>query len=155
MKAVWLMLAGVVASSSLAHAEGKKEIHKAIEKTTAAIKSDCGCGVQFSYSKGLDFTSKNGSSLALNVRKVVEDIGDRAHQWCKQGEDFRDKLCLMINLVEIDEDASTDRPYTRATGKGTFRSYIATKTNVISNHGGAWVLPFLKEGKMPERKSDD
>ena len=154
MKALWIASLAIALSSSVAAADPKKEIAKEFEKSQASIVKSCGCKVQFTFSRKLDFTTKNGSSLALNVYKVADLVADEARQWCKEGDDFKEKFCAQVNSVDVDEDRATGNPYTKALGKGAFRSFIATKTNVLSNAGGNWVKGFLREGKMPEHKPD-
>ncbi len=153
-----LLALALVTSSSLAFADQgplHKDIQKEIVKTHREIQQACGCGVAFSYDRDLDFTTENGRSLAYNVEKTVDDIGTRSVHWCKQGDDFRGKYCAMVKSVEVSQDTSTRRPYTRAVGPGVVRSYIAAgNPKQLSNHGGAWVEKFLQTGRMPERKPD-
>lgn len=157
MNARWLITLGTLAlAAPAALASPAKAIHKEIVTTNKALTTACGCTVQFSYSDQLDFTAPNGRSLAYAVEKSIEGVGEDAARWCRQGEEFQDKFCLMVRAVEIDADSSTLRPYSIAPARGVVRSYLATKNaKQIRNHGGNWIDYFLKHGKMPERRADD
>ena len=156
MRIKWIVALGVVVmASSPAFAEGKKEIQKQIEATSKVVSDGCGCKVQFSYSKKLDFTKENGSSLGLNVRKTIEDVGPAAVKWCKQGDDFKEKFCGLVKAVEVDEDKTASSPYSTAAGSGVIRSYLSTKNPNVISYDGSWVEHFLQTGKMRDRKPAD
>jgi hypothetical protein len=151
-----LLFATIATLTTTTFAEPHKRIQQAMARADKEIQETCGCSVTFSYSRNLDFTTAEGGDLQLNVSSAIRDIGTRLHHWCRKGEDFRAKACLMVKAVEVDEDNSTKRPYTVAVAKGVARTYIAGKNRKqLTNHGGAWVEKFLQSGKMPERKPDD
>ena len=157
MKTQWIIcLAVSLAGSSTALAGSKKDIAKEVVVTAKAVKDACGCSVQFTYSKKLDFTTEHGSDLAFNIEKSIESTGESAERWCKESEDHAAKFCTMVKTVDTDEDTKTTDPYSLAIKKGVIRSFIGGKNpKQRSYHGGIWVEPFLQTGKMPERKVDE
>jgi hypothetical protein len=140
--------------TTIALAGSKKDIGKEIETTNADLKKNCGCTVKWSYSGKLDFTSSYGSDLAYNVEKQIESIGEGAAKWCDDSEDHAAKFCAMVKTVEISEDKTTESPYTVNRGS-SITSFIGSKNpKQLMNHGDAWLEPYLKDGKMPERSKD-
>ena len=154
MKQLIAIVLTTTALTTLAIAGSKKDIGKQVEATNKKVKEACGCTVKWSYSGKLDFTNDYGSDLAYNVEYNVRSIGEGAERWCKESEDHAAKFCAMVKSVEISEDKKVDSPYTVNKGPA-ITTFIASKNpKQLMNHGDAWVEPYLKTGKMPERSSD-
>jgi len=151
-KKLGALVATAICLSSTAFAGSKKEILEEIASTNKDLKEKCGCTVQFSFSPKIDFTNDYGRSLAFNIEKMFESVGEGAGRWCQQSPDHAAKFCAMVKSVHAEEDKTVEDPYTTNKGPAVV-SYIATKIPAqIMNHGDAWLEDFLQTGKMPARK---
>lgn len=152
MKRIGALVVAAMCLTSTAYASGKKDILEEIATTNKDLKEKCGCTLQFSWSPKIDFTNAYGSSLAYNIEKMFESVGEGAIKWCQQSADHATKFCSMVKSVHADEDKTVESPYTTNKGPSVV-SFIATKIpQQIMNHGDAWLEGFLQTRKMPERK---
>jgi hypothetical protein len=146
-----MVLCAAVAAATVVSADGPDRIEAEVADTNRGLSEECGCTLSFSGWRAMDFTTSYGSSLAFNVEKDIEGIGDEARSFCRNGDAHKQKFCTSVRTVTF-HTTTLANPYAEAAQDHTVRSYISiANTNQLMNGGGNWVRPYMEDGRMPNR----